>query len=143
MKNKIKAHFKEVLRIKKSPHSIAMGFALGTFIAIMPTFGFGLLIGTILLLFLKRINKISMIAAFIVWNPFFLIPFYLLSFKIGDFLLIKMPVIEFNINLLNQVYYLSIRFLIGNIIIALSMSVLCYFLIKYFIIKIKNKKKLK
>lgn len=140
IKGKIKKHFKEVIKIKKSPHSVALGFAIGTFIAILPTFGFGILIGTFILLFFKKVSKLSMIAAFILWNPFFLMPFYVLSFKIGDFILNKIPVIRFKITLLNQIYHLSIRFLLGNFIIALFLSLFCYLCIKHFMIKYKNKK---
>lgn len=43
-KEKIMHHFHEALRIKKSPHSIALGFGIGTFIGILPTPGFGVLL---------------------------------------------------------------------------------------------------
>ena len=60
-KEKFKKRLEEVLEIKTSPHSIAAGFAIGTFIAILPTFGLGLFIGIILLFIFKRISKISML----------------------------------------------------------------------------------
>ncbi len=63
-------HFQEILKVQKSPHSIAMGFSLGTLIGIFPTPGLSYLFGFILLIFFPNISKISMIFAFIIWNPF-------------------------------------------------------------------------
>ena len=46
--NKLKKHFMhhahKAIKQKASPHSIALGFAIGSFIAIFPTFFLGLLI---------------------------------------------------------------------------------------------------
>lgn len=141
LKKRIKKHFIEVLKIKHTPNSIALGFALGTFIAISPTFGFGILIGMIILLFFKNISKLSMLAAFIVWNPLLLMPVYLLSYKLGDILLDNVPPIKFNIVFLNQIYDLSARFLVGNMIISVSFSLMFYILIRYFARKYQEKLK--
>ena len=37
--SKLKNHFKEVIKLKEDPKSIALGFGIGTFIAILPTLG--------------------------------------------------------------------------------------------------------
>lgn len=129
---RIKNHFREVIKIKKSPHSIALGFALGTFIAILPTFGLGLIIGLIIVLIFKKVNKLSLIAAFILWNPFVVIPIYLFSYRIGDALMSALPIIKLRFALFNNVYNLTLRLLVGNFIIAFTASVLSYFSIKYF-----------
>ena len=135
---RIKNHFREVIKIKKSPHSIALGFAIGTLIAILPTFGFGLLIGLVLLLFFKKVSKLSLIAAFIFWNPFMLVPIYLFSYKIGDALMSALPIIKLRFELFNNAYNLTLRFLVGNFIIAFTASVLSYFSIKYFAKRFKK-----
>jgi len=49
---------REFVGIKKSAHSIALGFAIGTFIGIMPTPGFGVLFALLVVLFYKEVNKI-------------------------------------------------------------------------------------
>src|SRR5690606_31228748 len=69
-----------------SNKQLALGFALGTFIAVLPTPGFGVLIGIFLVFLFKRINKYTMLFSFAVWNPLFLTPIYLLSYKIGSWL---------------------------------------------------------
>ncbi|MBU1199541.1 MAG: DUF2062 domain-containing protein [Nanoarchaeota archaeon] len=143
LKDKIKHHFQEVMHVKTSPNSIALGFAIGAFIAILPTFGFGLLIGLLVILIFQKVNKFSMIIAFAVFNPLMLTPIYLLSYKLGYLLFGNASVVSFNIVLLDQIYHFSRRFLVGNLIIAIIISIPCYFLIRYLVWlyrKVKQKK---
>lgn len=42
---KIKEHFQEIIRTKPSPHAIALGFTIGTFISILPTPGLNFALG--------------------------------------------------------------------------------------------------
>ena len=79
-----KEHVKRVIRIEESAHSIATGFAVGTMLALLPTFGLGIFIGLAVIIIFKKISKISMIASFAFWNPILLIPMYTLSYKIGE-----------------------------------------------------------
>ena len=51
---KIREHFSEVIKIKRSPHSIALGFAVGTFLAILPTPGFSILLGLLIVLIYQK-----------------------------------------------------------------------------------------
>jgi len=140
LKNKIKQHLKEVVELKKSPHSIAAGFALGTLIALLPTFGLGLFIGLALLLIFKKISKISMLASFAVWNPLILALIYPLNYELGNFLLPGVPVRTYKIELLNRLFVYSRRFLFGSVITAVSMSVVSYILVLYFSYRAQNKK---
>ncbi|MBA3064624.1 DUF2062 domain-containing protein, partial [Candidatus Woesearchaeota archaeon] len=66
---KIKEHLSEIIRIKTSPHSIALGFAIGTFIAILPTLGFTYLIAIIVMLVYAKESKIALFGALLLWNP--------------------------------------------------------------------------
>ena len=137
--DKIKKHFRDVWEIKTSSHSIALGFAIGTLIAVLPTPGFGVLLGLFLVLIFKRINKFSLIVAFVFWNPFVLLPFYYLSYKIGNILFGSLPVIKYDVVILDQIYNFSRRFLVGNLLIAIFLSITSYFLIR-FIVKVFRKK---
>ena len=58
-KNKLINHLKEVISIKTSPGSIALGFAVGTFFGIFPTFGLEFLMMFLIILIFKRISKVS------------------------------------------------------------------------------------
>jgi len=128
---KIKKHIQEVLKIKITPHDVAWGFALGTLIALLPTFGFGIFIGLLLLLIFEKISKISMLLAFAVWNPFVLIPIYALSYRVGIYVTASTPLESYRIELLNQFFTIAKVFLIGNVIVTLVFSTISYFIVYY------------
>ena len=137
--NKLKAHFKRVLETKTSAHSVAAGFAIGTFIAILPTPGLSILIGTLIVLIFKDLSKYSLFGAMVFWNPLTLIPVYALSYKIGSYIFGGESVIVYKILILDQIYNFTRRFLVGNLILALTLSITSYFLI-LIAIKIYDKK---
>ena len=141
LKEKIKHHFQEVMKVKTSPHSIALGFAIGTLIAILPTFGLGILIGVLVVLIFEKVNKFSLLLSFVVFNTFTMIPLYLLSYKIGDLIFGSSPVSKYNIVILNQIYNFSRRYLIGNLIVAIVISTISYFIVKKIVLLYIQKKK--
>jgi len=136
---KLRRHFEEVIRIKKSPRSIAFGFALGTLIAILPTFGLGIFIGLLVILFFKKVSKISMIVAFAIWNPFVLAPMAALSYHLGDLILGNTPVVEYELTFMQNFFIYTKRFLIGNFILASTISAASYFLVYYLSKEYKRK----
>lgn len=140
LKEKIKKHFHEVIRTKKSEHSVALGFAIGTFISILPTPGFNILLGLLVVLIFKKVNKFSLFISMAVWNTLTLIPIYWLSYKIGNLLFGSVPVVKYNIVILDQIYNFTRRYLVGNLILALIISPLCYFIVKG-LIRLYRKKK--
>jgi uncharacterized protein (DUF2062 family) len=123
---KLKHHFEEVVKNRHSPESLAAGFAIGTFIAILPTFGLGYLIGILVISIFTRINKISMVAAFAIWNPFILIPLYSICYSIGNAILGTVQIIEVEINTVIAVYHHTIRYLLGSFILATVISAVSY-----------------
>lgn len=137
---KVKEHFREVLEIKTSTHSIALGFAIGTFISMLPTPGFNILLGFLIILIFKRINKFSLFGSLVLWNPLTLFPFYFLMYKLGNLMFSSAPVIRFNIVIIDQIYNFSRRFLIANIIIAIIMSIISYFVVRMVAEKYKKRK---
>lgn len=83
MRDKLKLFLKyKVLHIDDSPHRIAMGVALGLFVAWTPFFGLHLFL-VLALAFLLRVNKF--VAFTFVWtcNPFTLIPIYYPNYFLG------------------------------------------------------------
>lgn len=128
---KLKKYFHDVIKIKTSPHSIAFGFALGSFIAILPTPGFSVLVGLVLIFLFKSISKLSMFVSFAFWNPIFQIPIYLLSWRIGNFMFRNESVESYSFVLLDQFFYYTRRYLIGNFIIAVAISVSSYYIIRF------------
>lgn len=130
-KEKLKKHFQDVLEIKTSPDSVASGFALGSLIAILPTFGLGVFIGVVIILIFKKISKVSMFIAFAVWNPIVLALLYPLEYKIGYTILRSFPVQRFRIEAYNQIFTYTSRFLLGNLILAIVVAFAGYCIIYY------------
>ena len=127
---KIRCHFLKVLTIKTSPHAIALGFAISTFILIFPTLGVAVPIVIIVTLTYPKINKIAALAAVAVWNPFVTIPLYGLSYKLGYALLPNIPPLGLDMAFIDRIYSLSLRFLVGNSIFAVILSLASYIIIR-------------
>lgn len=130
---------KNLAESNATPSSIALGFATGTLIAILPTPGFGIFIALLLALIFKNINKIGIIAAFSVWNPLILVPTYWLCYLLGDSVFTPDPSLHFDYELINQIYHHSGKFLIGNFFIAFSGALISYYGVFYFISLRKDK----
>ena len=137
---KVKNYFKKIIKIKKSPHAIALGFSVGSFIALIPTLGFAYLIGLGVLFILPRINKFSLFIGIAFWNPLILVPVYRYGYLLGSSILGDLPGCTFSFSFNSDIIKLSSRFLLGNFIIASLLSLLSYFII-YFIIKYIGKQK--
>ena len=127
---KIKHHFVEVAKIRKSPHSIALGFSVGTFISIALPPGLHLVPAILAILIYEKLSKLSLIASIFFWNPFTLAPVYILSYQIGDFILGGVPIPDYTLTFWQQIFYFSRRFMAGGLVVASVTSVVSYFLIK-------------
>ena len=138
IKEKVKYHFHEVMKTKRSPHSIAMGFAIGTLINVLPTPGFNVLITIIIMLIFKKLNKYSLLAAIVFWNPLTMSIIYFLSYGIGDLIFGHTPIINYNISHIQQIYEVSRRYLVGNIIVATIFTLTSYFLVKFVVIEYRK-----
>lgn len=138
-KEKLKKHFIEVAKIKKSPHSIAMGFAIGTLIAILPTFGLGIFIGLLVILIFPKISKVSMMIAFVIWNPIILYSLIPIEYKIGDLIVGDAPIVRYEFEFLNWVFNHTKRYLIGSAILSIFTSIVAYIFALIFSYKLQKK----
>ncbi len=129
-KNKLVEYIKEVLQPKHTPHSIALGFAIGTFIGILPLPGIHLLLAALIALTYKKVNKLAIFIGIFFWNPITLPVIYYLSYKIGDLLFASTPVVDYEFSFLEQIYHITRRFLLGNVILAVGASIISYFLVR-------------
>jgi uncharacterized protein len=123
---KIVKYLREINEVKTTPAAIALGFAMGTFFAILPLFGASIVVGLLFLLLFRKVNKLSMLIAFAVWNPLTLIPIYYISFRLGDWILGNTPMVEYELALLDRVYHVSRRLLLGSGFLAIAMSIASY-----------------
>src|SRR6185295_8868810 len=77
---------KRVLRLSGSPHAVAIGFAIGIFIAWSPFFGFHYLIAAGLT-WIFRGNLIAAILSCTLGNPLTLPAMWALAYQVGDLIL--------------------------------------------------------
>lgn len=119
-----------LLKSGSSPHSIALGFSIGTFIALMPTPGLNLALGFLLAFLFRRINRLSLFAALFLWNPLLTLPLAPLGYKIGGFLFHNNPVVDVDITLFRRVFHFTQKFLVGITILSTAISVACYGVIR-------------
>ena len=140
IRDKLRKHFEQVLELKDSPSSIAMGFAIGTFIAIFPTFGLGIFIGLIFIAIFKNISKVSMLVSFAIWNPFVLAFLFPLEYGLGDFILSGLSLTKFKFAILNQIFVYTARYLLGNLIFSVVISSVCYIFVLCAVTKFQGKK---
>ncbi len=144
MKNfwlKIKKFFLRLLLINDTPHKVAAGFALGIFLGITPGEGF---ISTVILSSLFRLNRLSATAGVLatnMWSTFVVLP---LAAGVGAFLFGKSQqslLLEFHLSF-DQIgfkvffskpafFNLALPLLVGFLLVAVSISLLAYFLIRY------------
>jgi uncharacterized protein (DUF2062 family) len=128
-KQKIKqriTHFIQQLANENStPHSVALGFTLGTFIAILPTPGFGAFLALSLTLVFKNVNRLAVVISIAIWNPLLLVPFYYVCYLLGSILLDR-PIQLEELSLYQLLYQYTNAFLLGNIILACVMSAVSY-----------------
>jgi uncharacterized protein len=130
MIKKIKKKIHELSVEHKEPHQIALGLSIGTFISILPTPGFNVIIGLIILFLYPKLNKVGLFLGLAIWNPFTAIPIYLISLKIGSIIFGNLDVITYEFTLWERVFHFTRRFLVGNLIFATSVSLLSYIITK-------------
>ncbi|MFC1733264.1 DUF2062 domain-containing protein [candidate division KSB1 bacterium] len=130
LKKGLKHHWHEIIKTKTSPHSIAIGFAIGTFISTLPTPGFNILLGVLVVLIYEKVSKIALFGSMAIWNPFTTPAVYYLSYKIGGLIFGASPVIEYKLSFIGFIFHNSRRFIVGNLILAATLSVVCYFVVK-------------
>ena len=126
----LKARLKEMLSARSSPHEIALGFTIGTFISILPTPGFNLLLGALVVAVYPHVNKLSVFGAMAFYNPIVIIPFYWASYKMGSLIFGLNPVIHYDVVVISEAYDFTRRYLVGNLIVASVTSAITYPLIR-------------
>ncbi len=134
--------FKKLLHLRDSTHEIALGFAVGVFIGILPTFGFGALFLAGLAVII-RFNIFAGIVGTLVNNPIF-VPFWLASsYKVGE-IITKTGIDIKEKSIIENIFGFGLSYFIGNIILAILVGFISYFII-YIIVEIyrESRKKLK
>lgn len=126
---RLKARLKEMLSAHSSAHEIALGFSIGTLIAILPTPGFNLLLGALVVAVYPHVNKLAVFGAIGFYNPIVTIPFYWASYEVGSLILGLNPVIHYDVAVIGEAYDFTRRYLVGNLVVSVVTSLLTYPLI--------------
>jgi len=134
MRGKIWDKIRLISYIKEPPWKIALTFSIGIFIGMSPLIGFHTVIA-ITLAILFRLNKIVILMATYLINPWTIVPIYTFSTFIGAKILHQ----EININInwsyvtiseiVNSTSELLLPFIIGTLLVGFVSSVLSYIII--------------
>lgn len=133
---KAKQWFLKIAKAEGSVDEIAMGAAIGTFVSVFPTFGFGF----VFVLFLYRFYKFNLIAATstsVISNPFTSPFFMLISYKIGSFVLGNQIVFDVN-NWRANLKDTSLALILGSTIVSTTLSIAAYFVFRFAAIRLKQ-----
>lgn len=119
----------KLLSLRASPHQIALGFAIGVFIGIFPTFGLGGVFIIALATFWK-FNIPAAIVGTLMGNPLFAPLWIALSCLLMGISPseIKIPKEPFH-EILKHYSGIGLRYLVGNGLISLVVAILSYFIL--------------
>lgn len=155
-----KYYFLKLLRLRGTPHTIALGAAIGIFIGITPTIP----LHTITILALTVMTRSSFIAGFItsvvVCNPLTYVPIYFFSLVIGNVLtpyhlswerikhvldiLLSDATFGERIQASFSLGYEAVTvMMVGGIALALPFGIASYYLIHYLVISFRRKRRSK
>lgn len=137
MKVKINRYLAEVARLKKTPHEIALGFAIGVFIGILPTPGFNILFGMLVIFIFKNVNKLALFGGMAVFNPLTSSYFIYLSFLIGSKIVKPLAPRDALYPFITQFLHTSLMVLVGSLIIGFVLSIISYYVVKAIVKKMK------
>jgi uncharacterized protein (DUF2062 family) len=129
LKVKARDFVRNLLSLRASPHQIAIGFSIGVFIGIFPTFGFGALF-ILALVPIWKFNVPAALLGTILGNPLFApvwITLACLSTGISP-AEIKVPD-ETLRQILAHYSKVGLRYLLGNISVSLLVATASYFIV--------------
>jgi hypothetical protein len=127
--------------LKSSPHKVALGFAVGVFIAYTPTFGIQIILalGVAALL---RVNPIAAVIGTYVTNFFTSVPLYAMCYEVGRLIVggkhlvgIRIPEVRSVAQFIHQVGKLTLEWMaietVGAVIVGIVTGVPAYFLVLF------------
>ena len=126
---------KSVIKLKESPHRVAIAFATGVFIGMSPLIGLHTILG-FAIAWIFRLNPFALLAGVYITNPWTIVPIYTFSTWVGTQCLgieQLIPEIDWsNITfsyLLNELEPLLMPFIFGSLLIGSLTSILSYIII--------------
>ena len=126
---------KDVIKLKESPHRIALAFATGVFIGMSPLLGFHTLLG-FAIAWIFRLNPFALLAGVYITNPWTIVPIYTFSTYVGaqclgiEQIIPKIDWSDLNfINLLSDLEPFLMPFIFGTLLMGTISSIVSYIII--------------
>ena len=142
---KFKKFLVKLLRLNNTPYEIALGGAIGVFIAILPVYGLHTVLVIILAIIVRPANKIAMLLGtnislpptlpFITWTSYDIGRFFLK----GDYPPLTWS--DFTNVTFKKIFNFYPPLFLGSVILGLICSVIFYFLIYFVVKKLQERKK--
>jgi len=142
-KKKLKKRLYDILSLDSHPGHISAGFAVGVFISFTPFFGLHTVLAVIAA-FLLRVNKITCITGTWVNTPLTMVPVFVASNRIGEFILGRTPQ-NLVIDSLSLDYCLQLikshgmPLLIGTSLIGFAAALLSYAILYWVIVRFRRR----
>ncbi|MDF1594040.1 MAG: DUF2062 domain-containing protein [Desulfobacterales bacterium] len=131
LKQRLHDFIERAKKLQGDPHYIAVGMAIGVFVAITPTIPFHTAIALVLA-FLLRGSKPAAVIAVWVSNPVTIPIFYLGSYKVGNFILGNSIPFDPKYESLSELAKLgadaTIAMLVGGVILGIVPGIASYFI---------------
>ncbi|HBU70058.1 MAG TPA: hypothetical protein DEE98_06690 [Elusimicrobia bacterium] len=142
LKEKIKNYWHKLLHSNDSPHKVALGFSVGAFLGVFPTFGAGTVLA-VALCAVFRLNYVSAIAgSFIVMNPLTTPFFWGLSALAGGLIFSRdsKMIIEAvrNGHFYGEIGSITMIYLTGSMVVSLFVAAASYPAVKTIMLKSRN-----
>lgn len=122
----VREKLRETLAEEHTPGELAGSFALGTFITMLPTLGFGLVVFVVIAFVFDRISKIALLASVVVFNPVVKWGVYVASFALGVLLLGPVEGVVLGDISFRAAPEIVVRLVVGNLILAVIATLVSY-----------------
>ncbi|MFC7205388.1 DUF2062 domain-containing protein [Haloferax namakaokahaiae] len=130
VRDRIRTGIIAAFEAQHTPHEIALSFAFGVFVTVLPTAGTALALFVLVSYYVERASKLALGATVVIFNPPVKWALYGASFWLGSFLLgpVGTAPVDPTQFTLDAGYDIIVRQLLGNAIFAVGLAVLGYVL---------------
>lgn len=147
MKWKFKRYLVKLIRLNNTPSEIALGTAIGAFIAILPMYGLHTVMVVIAVILVRRANKIAILLGTNISLPP-TVPFITwAAYEIGRFVLRNnypaLALIDFKQVTFKKILNLYPPLFLGSIILGLICAGIFYFLTYFIMSRLRQRKSIK
>ena len=142
-KQRLKALYVKAKSLQGDPHYVAMGLAVGVFVAVTPTIPFHTTIALAMAFALKASKPAAIIG---VWfsNPITIPPFYYGSYKLGMLMLGRSDGLDPAVLSLRELFMQGLDFtiamIIGGAVLGVVPAIASYFVTRHFFRKLRARR---